>query len=511
MTVEDKKLFEKMEEEIELLTAELEWYKEQFELFKKHRFGSKSEQTHLDEQMSLFDEAENEASEEADEPTVETITYERNKKRSKENLIKDLPVETIEYKLEDGATCKHGHLLKVINKKVVRKIGIRPAEAYVIEEVQYVYGCEPCEKEGIDNPIVTAPKPNSAIKGSMAAPSLIAYIAHQKYTNGMPLYRMEQDFKRFGIDLSRQNFSNWMIKASEWFEPLYDRMHKVLVSGDIIHADETTTQTLHEPGKAAQAKSYMWLYRTGQYSTPIVLYDYQTSRAGEHPRKFLKDFKGYAHLDGYAGYNLVENMIRVGCWAHAKRTFNDALTAMGKNSGTKTARTYANKGLNFCKLLFRIETKIKDLSIEERYQYRNKYSRQVLDDFSVWLHEAEARVLPKSKLGQAIQYCINQWSSLNNYLLDGRLENTNNRAERSIKPFVLGRKAWLFHNTPKGANSSAIIYSLVETAKENKIKVYHYLNYLLETLPNIDIENKELMDQLLPWSDSLPAYCKLNN
>jgi transposase len=512
MITDNMQTKEQLIQHIDELTVELEWYKEQFRLFQQQRFGSKSEQTHS-EQMSLFNEAESDADTKVEEPTFEEITYKRRKeKRSKEELLEDLRVEQIVHELsEEERLCPHGHgPLKEIGQVVTREIGIIPAEVYVIENIQKKYACEPCEKEGIETPIMIAPKPKRAIPGSMASSSIIAYVADQKYTNGMPLYRQEQQFKRYGIDLSRQTLANWMIKAAEWFDYLYNRMKTLLTQHDVIHCDETTILVLNETDKESTAKSYMWLYRTGKFSnTSIVLYNYQPTRSGDHPKEFLKGFNGYAHLDGYAGYNKVDNLIRVGCFAHARRGFNDSLIALGKDNKFKTARTISNKGLEFCNRLFKIEQDISNLTLEKRYSIRQEHSRPVLDDFLAWLHESKEKVLPKSKVGEAITYCLNQWPYLVNYLLDGRLENSNNRAERSIKPFVIGRKSWLFSNTKNGAQASATIYSIIETAKENKLKPFDYLTFLLDKLPSINVENITELDKLLPWSESIPESCKL--
>jgi transposase len=221
--------------------------------------------------------------------------------------------------------------------------------------------------------------------------------------------------------------------------------------------------------------SYLWLYRTGCEGPAMVLYDYQQTRASKHPRKFLSGFKGYAHVDGYAGYNGIPGVSLVGCWSHARRAFDEALKALPENISTPVA---AKEGLKFCNQLFAIERDLKDSSPEERYKARLERSQPVLDAFSAWLRELTPKALPKSALGKAIKYCRNQWDKLEGFLQDGRLEIDNNRAERSIKPFVIGRKNWLFSNTPRGAQSSAITYSIVETAKENGLNPYQYLTYL---------------------------------
>ena len=257
----------------------------------------------------------------------------------------------------------------------------------------------------------------------------------------------------------------------------------------------------------------MWMYRTGRDVPPIILYDYQTTRHSKHPKAFLKGFKGYLHVDGYAGYHELKDVELVGCWAHARRKFDEALKALPANVD-KTSSTAA-EGIQFCNQLFQIERQISEkfenCTPEQRKEYRLEHSKPVLDAFLAWLKTKRPQVPPKSKLGEAITYCINQWSKLIVFLEDGRLEIDNNRAERSIKPFVMGRKAWLFAQSMKGASASAIIYSIVETAKENQLNPLNYLTYLFEQLPLIDHNDVEAIDQLLPWSKTIPEECRIPN
>jgi hypothetical protein len=304
--------------------------------------------------------------------------------------------------------------------------------------------------------------------------------------------------------------ANWLLAAADpWLKLIYDRMHEQLVQRDILHADESTLQVLREPGRPAESKSYMWLYRTGKDGPPIVLYDYQTTRAGKHPANFLTGFKGYLQTDGYSGYGQLKDVTLVGCWAHARRKFSEALKALPAEQKNKPVA--ASVGLDYCNQLFAIERQLKeqDLSDEERYKKRLKLTKPVLDNFYIWLKKQRQQVLPKSTFGQAIIYCLNQWENLNHFLLDGRLEIDNNRAERSIKPFVIGRKNFLFCNTPRGAKCSATIYSIIETAKENNLKPFNYLTYLFEQLPNVDTGDEAVIDSLLPWLDTLPAECRM--
>ena len=324
----------------------------------------------------------------------------------------------------------------------------------------------------------------------------------------MPLYRQEQQLSRQGVELSRQTMANWVLNVADpWLKIIYDRLHEELLDRDILHADETTLQVLKEPGRSAETKSYMWLYRTGRDGPPIVLYEYQTTRASKHPDRFLSGFEGYLQTDGYSGYGKLTGITLVGCWAHARRKYTEALKALP--AAQKDKPVAASVGLEYCNRLFAIERQLKYVSDKERYEKRLEKSKPLLDEFYIWLKKQKQQTLPKSAFGQAITYCLNQWDSLNSFLLDGRLEIDNNRAERSIKPFVIGRKNWLFTNTPRGARGSAIIYSIIETAKENNLKPYNYLVYLFEQLPNIDTGDQAAIDRLLPWSNTLPEECRM--
>ena len=498
------------EQQIAELTAKLSWYEEQFRLSQKSRFGRLSEQSD-ESQFQIFNEAEAEARLSEPEPVLEEITYRRRKSKGKrDEQLKELPVERQEYRLPaDEQFCPscNGELHEM-STETRREIKIIPAEAVLVEHVSYVYSCRRCEREEVAIPVITTPMPKPPLPGSLASPSAIAHIMTAKYVDGLPLYRQEKSLSRLGIELSRQTMANWMIKASEcWLEPLYERMHELLLERDILHSDETPLQVLHEEGREAKQKSYMWLYRTGREEPAIVLYDYRTTRASKHPSRFLEGFNGYLHVDGYSGYNGLKDITLVGCWAHARRQFDEALKALPKDK--QNADVAARHGLNFCNRLFALERELKNVSDEERYRQRLKRGQPITGEFKAWLDYQRPRVLPKSAFGQAVGYCLNQWDKLLAYLADGRLELDNNRSERSIKPFVVGRKGWLFSNTPRGAKASATIYSIVETAKENGLNPFTYLIYLFEQMPNVDVKEQNVLDELLPWSDSLPYKCRI--
>ena len=498
------------EQQIAELMAKISWYEERFRLSQKRRFGRLSEQSDQ-YQLQIFNEAEILARPQEPEPDMEEITYRRRKQKGKRDAeLKDLSEEIIEYRLPaDEQVCPCcGDTLHEMSTETRREVKIILPQAVVVKHVSYVYACRRCEREGINTPIITAPMPEPPLPGSLASPSAIAHVMTGKYVDGLPLYRQEKSLARLGVPLSRQTMANWMVKSSElWLEPLYARLHGLLLERDILHADESTLQVLREEGREATSKSYMWLYRTGREEPAIVLYDYQTTRANKHPLRFLSGFGGYLHVDGYAGYNGLPGITLVGCWAHARRKFDEALKALPKDK--QNADVAARHGLGFCNRLFALERDLKGVSDEERYRERLKRGQPIIDEFRAWLDYQRPRVLPKSAFGQAIGYCLNQWSKLLAYLADGRLELDNNRAERSIKPFVIGRKGWLFSNTPRGARASAVIYSVVETAKENGLNPFTYLTYLFEQLPNIDVKDQTALDELLPWSPGLPAGCHI--
>lgn len=489
--------------------AKLKWFEEQLRLSRHRRFGASSERSD-DNQLQLFNEPEATANPVFAEPTIEKITYGRRKRQGhREEILADLPVETVVHSLpleEQFCSCCGGSLHEM-STVVRRELKYIPAEIKVIEHVRQVYSCRRCEKKDITTPVITAPMPAPVLKGSLASSSLLAHIMIQKYVYAMPLYRQEQQFSRMGVELSRQTLANWMIYgADRWLRPLYERMHERLLQQDILHADETTLQVLHEPDRSPEAQSYLWLFRTGREGPPIVLYDYRPTRAGVVPREFLKGFEGYLHVDGYSGYNGIPGVTLVGCWAHARRRFDEALKALPAKN--RSADVASRQGLEFCNRLFAIERDLAQVTPDERFKERQNRSQPVLDAFLAWLQAQSPKALPESGLGKAATYCLNQWDKLTAFMADGRLELSNNLSERSIKPVVIGRKNWLFANTPRGARASATIYSIVETAKENGLSPFAYLCYLFEQMPNIDVGDISVVDRLLPYSDEIPPICR---
>ena len=505
--------FQGQKERISALEKQVELLTEAICLSRKKRFGASSEHTSEDamEQLSLlFNEAEVYADQTAkeDNSSVVVAAHKRHKKHeyTLDELPEDVPVEVVEHRLpEEELVCPEcGSTMTEIGRDVRRRIKIVPAQVTVVEDWYYTYACRNCEKENIETPVVKAAREANVIPGSFATPEAVSHIMVQKFTMGSPLYRQEQELKRQGIPLSRQTMSNWLLWAAKHLlTPVYERLHQELLKREVLHADETTLQVLHEPGKTAQSKSYMWLYRTsGDTGRPIVLYEYQPGRGACHPQTFLSGFKGYLHTDGYSGYHsLPDEITVVGCWAHARRKFDEAMKSLPKG---KAKNSSAAQGLAYCNLLFKIEERLADLSPEERCDQRLKQAKPVLDAMSAWANTRAAA--PKSALGKALFYLKDQWPYLLNYLKDGRLELSNNRAERNIKPFVIDRKNFLFANTLGGARSSAVIFSLIQTAAENGLDPYRYLTWLLSSAPEMDLARPEAVQFLLPWN--APAVCK---
>jgi len=499
-------IIEEKDRRIAELEQQVQWFMAQIRLAKHRQFGASSEQTSV-EQINLFNEAEVTADLAAPEPSLTEVKahYRKRTRLTTDKLPEDLPVEVIEHELpETERVCPDcGGELHTMGRETREELKIIPAKAVIVRHVRHVYACRNCEDTSDHVPVVKADMPEPVIKGGFASPETIAHIASQKFMMASPLYRQEQEWKQNGILISRQTMSNWLIKACEdWLEPIYEEMKFRLCGHDVLHGDETVLQVLKEPGKTAQSKSYMWLFRTsGEAKHQIVLYDYQPDRKHTHPEEFLKSFSGYLHADGYEGYHkLPENITIVGCWAHMRRKLFDALKTLPKD---KQADSNAAKGVAYCDKLFHFEKQFALLTPESRLKERERLSRPLIDEFYDWIGHLNA--LPNTLLGKAAHYAQSQRKYLERYLLDGRLEISNNRAERSIKPFVIGRKNWLFSNTPNGARASAVYYSLVETARENGLNPFEYLSWIFTHAPNLGKPGYvSAIEDFLPGSAKIP-------
>lgn len=501
-----------LENTIKDLQSQVNNLTEMVMLLRKEKFGPSSEKTpkQVEGQLSLFNEVEVEADASVPEPISKEVKgYARkNPKTKREELIKDLPVREILCETaKEEQYCDHCNSpLRPIGKEVVREeLEYIPAKLQIVRYVRMSYECPRCKHT--EYPFIKkAQTPTSLMNHSLASPSSVANVMYQKYVNSVPLYRQEKEWERMGLSLSRATMANWIIRCSQdYLMPVVEHLQKKLLERDIVHCDETPVQVLKEEGKKPQTKSYMWLYRTGDDGKPpVILYDYQPSRNGDHAVVFLKDFKGFVHSDGYSGYNKLTGITRCGCWAHLRRKFIEAIP---KRTGTNEPLTNAEIGRDYCNQLFEIERDLKHLSPEDRRLKRLELEKPILEAFWCWLENLN--VLNGSALGKAVTYAKNQRKYMENYLLDGRCSISNNAAENAIRPFTVGRKNWLFADTPKGASASAAVYSIIETAKANGLNVYTYLEYLLLYMPDTDWRNcPEELDMLMPWSEDVQAECK---
>jgi transposase len=497
----------------------LSWLMEQLSSRNRTLYGQSSEKSVYDNrsaQIGLFSEAQEAAvveTDTVDEPAPEPqpTAKQRPKKKGElgTRLPEGLPVETVERTLseEERACPQCGDTMRPIGKELARReLKIVPAKAVVVEYWRSAYACGDCERDAETVPVVKAPMPPQVIKGSICAPETVAHIIHEKCVMGTPLYRQEKSWNRNGIPITRQTMASWLIRCSkDYFEHIYLALRLLLCQMTLLYSDDTVFQVLREPGKPAQSESRMWLYRTGADAEhPIVLYDYQPDRRKERPREFLAGYSGYLVCDGYAAYHsLPEDIIVIGCFAHVRRKFDDALKCL-KEDDRPGSLAFIGKG--YCDRLFAIDRDAKEFSFAQRYEHRMENAAPVLDEFRAWLDSVAPHVSTKSKLGIAVTYAVNQWKYLIRYLLDGRIECSNNLSERSVKPFVINRKNFLFATSVDGARAAAVLQSLTETAIENGLNPFEYLAHVLRTAAGCDLANNpELVQRLLPHN--APVSC----
>lgn len=481
-----------LEQENLRMKAEVLSLKEQLILALARRYASSSEKISPD-QIRLFDEAEASVGEEPGLSQSNSLVAEHaRRKGGRRPLPQALPRIDVVYELEANARhCERdGAELIETGEVTSEQLDIIPAQVRVIRHVRKQYACRSCGEC-----VKTAALPPQPIPKSLASPGLLAHVVVSKYQDALPLYRQEQILKRIGIELPRATLSNWMIQAGTLIQPLINLMRDRLSAGDFVQMDETTVQVLKEPGKRAQSKSYLWVQRGGPPDRPLVLYDYDPSRGQSVPERLLDGFKGYLQTDGYDGYNAVAakaGIVHVGCWAHARRRFHEAAKVQGKQQRTGKAW----RGLSLIQKLYRVERLMKDAAPEHRHAYRLEHARPILDELRAWLDGSLAQVPPKSATGKALRYLHSEWPKLVRYLEDGRLPIDNNLAENAIRPFVIGRKNWLFSDSVRGVKASANLYSLIETAKANGLEPYAYLRHLFAELPKA--KTVDAIETLLP-------------
>ncbi len=476
-------------------------------------FGRKSEKTSALclGQVSLFDEAEIQANPAVPEPDLKEVQKYRQKrfKGQRMELLKDIPHDKRLCTLvEEDRFCEAcGTAFVPVGEEFIRtEIEFIPAKVRAIDYYRETFECRTCRKNG-EPYMEKSPMPYPVIQHSMASPSTVAWVMHQKFVNALPLYRQEKEWQALDVNLSRATMANWILAASrDWLMPLVALMHQKLLQEKHLHADETTVQVMNEDGRKNTTDSYMWVYSTGQYcKNPIRIFEYQPGRSGKYPQAFLKGFKGYLHTDAYSGYKKIPEITRCLCWAHLRRNFVDALPKDIKSPEA----TIPSQGITFCNQLFEIEKTLEGLSCEERKSMRLEHEKPVLDAFWTWVDSKKSQVLPKSKPSEALNYAQNHKDDLMNYLKDGNCSISNNLAENSIRPFTIGRKNWLFSGSPKGASASAAVYSIIETAKANSLNPYKYLNFIFSELPGVQFgQHPEFLEDYLPWNQEVQTTCK---
>jgi len=482
--------------------AEIARLAEQIRLLKAARFQAKSEKASSSDhevQYSLFNEAEA-AAEEVEPVGDETeIAAHSRKKRGRRPISPDFPrIEVVHDIAEDDKVCPCGCKLTRIGEEVSEKLDIVPQKIQVIRHVRPKYACRACEGVEDKGPTVKiAALPSQIIPQGIVTPSLLAYILVNKFADGLPFYRQSTMFSRLGVDISRATMSGWALRAGRAVEPLIELLHQEIRSGPLINLDETPVQVLKEPGRKNTTKSYMWVARGGPPDQPVVLFHYAPSRGGAVAEELVGDFKGYLQTDGYVGYNALgqrEDIIHVGCLAHARRKFTDVLKAGLKKSKGGTAQTV----LNLIGKVYKLEKQARrqELDPEQILAMRQQRVRPVLDKIKGVLLERKSTTPPKSLLGKAIEYALGQWPRIAAYLECPYLTPDNNIAENAIRPFAVGRKNWLFAGSPRGARVSAAIYSLIESAKANGLNPLQYLNDVFEKLPQAKSERD--LRNLLP-------------
>lgn len=506
---------DKLSGEIQDLNKKMEVLIEQITLANKNRFGRASEKMmdtsqicfmEVDGTIVFFNEAEAVSDLDAEEPdTLESKPVRKPKAVGKKDAdIKGLPVNVINhYMTEEELTEEFGENgWKQLPDAISKRYRFIPAKVEIDEHHVGVYASKK------DGRILKADHPKALLHGSLVSPTIAAAIINGKYVNAIPLYRLEQEFSRYGLTITRQNMANWMIRLGEsYLAVLYDYLHQKIYDYHVIQADETPV-LVNRDGRSAGSKSYMWVYRSGHLyaDKQIVLYGYHKTRNSSHPREFLRDYSGICVTDGYQVYHTIEKEredLRIaGCWVHARRKFDEALAVIPKAHQNKSDAFLVIKQIQ---AIYREEGKLSQLSSEERLMQRQLVIKPLVDALFVYLKKMEPTVPASGQLRKAYTYILNQEKYLRVFLEDGEVPIDNNASERAIRGFCIGKKNWQMIDTINGAHSSAIIYSIAETAKANNLKPYDYFVYLLEEIPkHMDEEDRSFLEDLLPWSQKLP-------
>ena len=509
------------QEQLEAITKELHASNEKMQLLmeqvilgKQNRFGRSSEKMEdtsqicfreVDGTIVFFNEAEAVCDLNAAEPEDLELKSPKQPKRKgkKEADLSGLPFRRLDHYLsEEELEAEFGVKgWKQLPDAISRKYHFVPAKVEVEEHHIGVYASK------TDEHMVKVDHPKALLHGSLVSPSLGAAIINGKYVNAVPLYRLEQEFQRYGLQITRQNMANWCIRLTEeYLSILYDYLHKELYFYHVIQADETPVLVNHD-GRKAGSKSWMWVYRSGHLyqKRQIVLYEYQQTRNASHPREFLKGYDGICVTDGYQVYHTLEKELEeltiAGCWVHCRRRFDEALKLIPKSYQKESNAFLLMKQIQ---AIYREEGKLNDLSSDERFKQRQAVIKPLVDAFFAYLKTIN--VSKKDKFGDAVGYARNQEKYLRVFLTDGDVPIDNNASERAIRGFCIGKKNWQMIDTIHGAKSSAIIYSIVETAKANNLKPFDYVQHLLEEIPkHMNDKDCSFQEDLLPCSEKLPA------
>lgn len=486
--------------EKEKLSEKVIRIEERLKLFQIQMYGRKSEKISKEDalQMRLFDELEMILEEPEPKASETTTIKEHTRKRGGRKKLPDhleRRDEVHDLSTEEK-TCECGCLKKRIGEEITEKLEVIPPDVFVRRIVRPKYACKSCAESGDEErkAITIAPLPPQIIPKSYASPSLLAFMFTAKFEDALPFYRQEKQFARLNILIDRKNLSNWAIKVAAACEKIEELLWQEVLSGPVIQVDETPVQVLSELNRKDTSLSYMWVFRGGPPEKPIILYKYHPTRSKEIPELYLCDYQGFLQTDGYAAYDALgskDGIRHTTCWAHTRRYFNQARKASKKNST-------AGKGLEKIRKLYKIEKELRaqNLSAQEFQKKRAELVQPVFDDLKAWLDSTNGKVPPKSLTGKAITYALNQWHKLIRYIESPYLTPDTNHVENAIRPFTVGRKNWLFAGSPRGAFASAMLYSLIQTAKASDLNPYLYLKYIFEKSP--DAKSKDDVKSLLP-------------
>ncbi|MBL4873742.1 MAG: IS66 family transposase [Rhodobacteraceae bacterium] len=484
LLIKERSVSEKLKQQIHVLLEALR--------LEKHRLYGKSSEKSPD-QAELFDEADSLVDELdiINDEQAPVALVSKSQRPVRKPLPAELPrVRRVIELSEEERQCACGCTLIEIGEDISEQVDIIPARVQVIQHVRKKYACQRC-----DDNIKVAPRAKILLPKALASANTMAYIITSKYADGLPLYRLSGIVKRYGIELSRQTLSESVLKVAEKISPLTDYLKQQLMDGPLIFMDETRVQVLNEPDKTPQSQSYMWVQRGGPPNKAIIQFHYDPGRSADTAKGLLKGFEGTLMSDGYQPYRIVaknQGLTHLCCWAHSRRKFIDAQKSQVKG---KTGK--ADIAINFIAKLYAVEKHTKDSNAAQRHHARQQTSAPVLQQFHAWLLKSQQQVPPKTALGKAVNYTLGYWSELSRYIENGSWPIDNNPAENAIRPFVIGRKNWLFSHSQRGAKASASLYSLIETAKANGKEPYHYLSGLFEALPDT---NRENIEGLMPWN-----------